>query len=1020
MRLCLLPDYPNLSTPKLIPDVEAEDRRKQLTAIGVVNNSTVAVETLIDPKSMGVSGQDESTPQPSFVFAPEEGDAAAVPAAAAPAASTSTATTLYTGNGYGGSSYGGSNYSSSNYNYSSTYSRPSTPEGSFPGRAPALGVTGLNNLGNTCYMNSALQCLLNVPVLRHYLLSGAYKADLNTDNPLGWNGEVAQAFAALMRRVFSLKRFGSVSPTAFKRAIGKCNQLFVGYGQQDSQELLGFLMDGLHEDLNRVLKKPPTEKIEGTEFPDDLSAAQEAWRRHLLRNSSVMVDLFQGQFRSSVVCGTCHKQSITFDPYMYLSLPLPVNTDKELEFLFYPRPAAAPGPGAAPAPIHRLRLLLPRYASFLYLKRKVSEIYGVPVEHLLVREVFQHRFFMSTRCSDTDLVSQLLENDLMCFFEVQPYKNTPPPLPPRPSLANRAGPKEDDGIRVTGTGDADDAKQDDQRDVDATSDATGDAVTITITDADGHDRGAGDESMVDIELGDMSGRAAPPPDEADDHDDAPMDVDNEPAAGDAPAATTEATATAAPAADDERCAECAICTTWLPKSHLYAHLECTEDCTRGVCDACFQDFQKANEDAAQVAAMLLLVENASFKCPLCLTFDQEQAWERLAEPSAEDDDLAAAATAAATPPPYSYAAAAAKPAAGAASSSTSASPPPTYTRFAHVSVLHRRASSGVSSYSRHELFGYPFVLTIEIGKITGAELHEQVRAHLRARGVLRDAPPPAEADPGSDAEGDTASSAAAPSLSADALSSSADALSSASSASTAPVPGDDTVIDMDVDGAADPTVSVSRSSSVSSDAPLPVFRLYCTDDTGLICRACTYGYSYSSRCSGCQPIADSADLVVDMRTDTLVIDWLNDDCCDAEALDCLTDHESMATPRLKDTPVSLDACFRAFAKPETLEGNDAWYCPSCKEFRQAEKTMGVWAAPDTIVVHLKRFASIGHYREKIENYIAYPVEGLDLAPYLLGPQRGDPDGCIYDLIAISNHMGGLTGGHYIAYAFNTM
>ncbi len=160
---------------------------------------------------------------------------------------------------YGGSSssYGGSSYSNNYYNYQ----RAPTPEGYSPGRAAELGVTGLSNLGNTCYMASGLQCLMNVPLLRHYLLSNAYKQDINTDNPLGWKGEVANAFASLMRRVWSLKQYGSVSPTQFKRTIGKCNQLFAGNGQQDSQELLGFLMDGLHEDLNRVTKKPATEKV---------------------------------------------------------------------------------------------------------------------------------------------------------------------------------------------------------------------------------------------------------------------------------------------------------------------------------------------------------------------------------------------------------------------------------------------------------------------------------------------------------------------------------------------------------------------------------------------------------------------------------------------------------------------------------------------------------------------------------------------------------------------------------------
>jgi len=48
----------------------------------------------------------------------------------------------------------------------------------------------------------------------------------------------------------------SVSPSSFKYHLGKFAPQFQGDGQQDSQELLAFLLDGLHEDLNRIKRKP--------------------------------------------------------------------------------------------------------------------------------------------------------------------------------------------------------------------------------------------------------------------------------------------------------------------------------------------------------------------------------------------------------------------------------------------------------------------------------------------------------------------------------------------------------------------------------------------------------------------------------------------------------------------------------------------------------------------------------------------------------------------------------------------
>ena len=51
--------------------------------------------------------------------------------------------------------------------------------------------------------------------------------------------------------------------------------------------------------------------------------AQLCWSNYLRRNDSVVVDLFQGQYRSTIVCQKCSRVSVTFDPYMYLSVPLP-------------------------------------------------------------------------------------------------------------------------------------------------------------------------------------------------------------------------------------------------------------------------------------------------------------------------------------------------------------------------------------------------------------------------------------------------------------------------------------------------------------------------------------------------------------------------------------------------------------------------------------------------------------------------------------------------------------------------
>jgi len=97
---------------------------------------------------------------------------------------------------------------------------------------------------------------------------------------------------------------------------------FEGFSQQDSQEFLSYLLDGIHEDLNKITKKPYIETQE-SEGGDDELLAKQSWENHLKRNQSMIVDLMHGQYRSQVTCPDCKRSPITFDPFLSLSLPIP-------------------------------------------------------------------------------------------------------------------------------------------------------------------------------------------------------------------------------------------------------------------------------------------------------------------------------------------------------------------------------------------------------------------------------------------------------------------------------------------------------------------------------------------------------------------------------------------------------------------------------------------------------------------------------------------------------------------------
>jgi ubiquitin carboxyl-terminal hydrolase 4/11/15 len=119
-------------------------------------------------------------------------------------------------------------------------------------------------------MNSAVQCLSNCVSLTKYFVNDSYKSELNRDNPLGMRGEIANAYAGLMHQMWS-GRYSVIAPRQFKTAVGRFAPQFSGYQQQDSQELMAFLLDGLHEDLNRIKKKPYIEMKDSDGRPDDVS-----------------------------------------------------------------------------------------------------------------------------------------------------------------------------------------------------------------------------------------------------------------------------------------------------------------------------------------------------------------------------------------------------------------------------------------------------------------------------------------------------------------------------------------------------------------------------------------------------------------------------------------------------------------------------------------------------------------------------------------------------------------------------
>ncbi|KAG8728212.1 CSN-associated deubiquitinating enzyme Ubp12 [Ceratobasidium sp. 423] len=281
-------------------------------------------------------------------------------------------------------------------------------------------------------MNSGLQCLLHIPELEVYFLQGHHLSELNPNNPLGMEGQFAEAFSILMRQVYPVGAkpgpitvpgqispsdlYSSYVPLHLKGTVCRWAPALAGYEECDSQELIGTVLDGLHEDLNRVLKKPYVEK---PEWPDDdrgssradLEAriAQETWAGHARRNDSIITDLFQGMYKSTLTCPDCGKISVTFDPFLSLSLPLPASVSAWKHTIYF-----------VPWDVQKRRIAveieLPKDSTTEDLKQALSHKLGVEKDHLVVAEVWKHKFFQFF--DNQANMTEVADKDMLIAYEL--------------------------------------------------------------------------------------------------------------------------------------------------------------------------------------------------------------------------------------------------------------------------------------------------------------------------------------------------------------------------------------------------------------------------------------------------------------------------------------------------------------------------------------------------------------------------------------------------------------------------
>ena len=188
---------------------------------------------------------------------------------------------------------------------------------------------GLNNVGLTCYMNSTLQCLLHIPELTNFFLN-AYVEFSNKNEKIiqktETKGKISKEYKALLTEIFSNSRnfFGfdsSVSPKKFNDLISRLNPQFSKYQSNDAKDLIIYLLQEMHEELNYFGGKK-LQKIPQCNQLDESDSFKFFYEVNSKMNFSIISYLFWGIVKQTTICKVCKSTLFNFQYFQYLSFPL--------------------------------------------------------------------------------------------------------------------------------------------------------------------------------------------------------------------------------------------------------------------------------------------------------------------------------------------------------------------------------------------------------------------------------------------------------------------------------------------------------------------------------------------------------------------------------------------------------------------------------------------------------------------------------------------------------------------------
>ncbi|KAF7192997.1 Ubiquitin carboxyl-terminal hydrolase 4 [Pseudocercospora fuligena] len=196
--------------------------------------------------------------------------------------------------------------------------------------------TGIQNFGNTCYMNATLQALSATTPLTILVLDDGYKKLVQKDNWKGSRGLLPEIYANTVRSLWEGK-YDYIKPTTLLGFCARLNSTFKDPNQQqDAQEFFSFIVDCLHEDFNGQWAKQPlrmlTEQEEAKrERMPKLVVAKTEWGRYIHRENSFLTSLFYGQHSSRLKCQKCSFTSTTYEAWALLQVEIPDTREIRLQ-----------------------------------------------------------------------------------------------------------------------------------------------------------------------------------------------------------------------------------------------------------------------------------------------------------------------------------------------------------------------------------------------------------------------------------------------------------------------------------------------------------------------------------------------------------------------------------------------------------------------------------------------------------------------------------------------------------------